>query len=427
MKEAAAPRNVLDTADFLLQFNTPTAPPGYTMTSGTGGIITLNPAPVASRTPRGPFSFCMRFRAGGSMPACAILTETDAGGAPCFQLSARESELVFELFTAFKPEPLRMSAPLPDVGAAGMHEVIARYSGPHVELFIDGALVDEEWPLGTVGGAGGGKLVLCGGSGSAPCGVTELLAVWNRALGDAEVTSVSGRDGPGMPQKPALPGGPLQYGRAPGGGNVGDCFPFFHDGVYHFYYLLDRRHHASKYGLGAHQWAHASSRDLVRWEHHPLAIPITDEREGSICTGSLFFHEATWYAFYATRLPDRSEHLSLAVSSDGITFTKTEPNPFASPLPPYRPGPFRDPHVFAEPRTGLFHMLVTAELENPVVAGRGGCLAHLTSSDLRHWEQREPFLVTGYGDQPECSELFEWHGWYYLVFSHCGVARSRVS
>lgn len=426
MKDTAARQEVLDSSAFFLPFNTLKAPSGYTVTSNPAGDITVSPAPVAARAPRGAFSFWLRLRDPGPAGDRLIVSDVDSMGAPCFQLLAAQSGLVFELFTAFTAEPLRMSAPLSATDTAVWHDVIGRYSGPHVEFFVDGVLVDEEWPLGAVGGVGGGRILLDGGPGRALSEAMDHFAVWHRALDNAEVEALSGRAGQDGPRGPVRSRGTLQYGRAPGGGNVGDCFPFFHDGVFHFFYLLDRRHHASKHGLGAHQWAHASSRDLVAWDLHPLAVAITEEREGSICTGSLFFHESTWYAYYATRLPDRSEHLSLAVSPDGITFTKTDPNPFASPLPPYRSGPFRDPHVFADPRTGLFHMLVTAELERPAVAGRGGCLAHLTSPDLRNWRQHEPFLITGYGDQPECSELFEWHGWYYLVFSHYGIAHYRM-
>ncbi len=35
--------------------------------------------------------------------------------------------------------------------------------------------------------------------------------------------------------------------------------------------------------------------------------------ECSLCTGSVFHHDSTFYAFYATRRKDWSEHLSLAV------------------------------------------------------------------------------------------------------------------
>jgi hypothetical protein len=166
----------------------------------------------------------------------------------------------------------------------------------------------------------------------------------------------------------------------------------------------------------------------VHWEHHPQALAIAHEWEASICTGSVFHHDGLYYAFYATRLPDRTEHLSVATSPDSIHFTKTAPNPFASPEPPYRKGPYRDPVVFQDRQTGRFHMLVTAELADYPLAGRGGCLAHLTSADLRDWRHEGPFFVPGNtGHQPECADHFEWHGFYYLIFSHLGVAHYRVS
>lgn len=219
----------------------------------------------------------------------------------------------------------------------------------------------------------------------------------------------------------------MQYFRPDGGFFVGDCMPFFHAGTFRLYYLLDENHHGALGGLGGHQWAQASSRDLVHWEHHPLAIPLTEEREGSICTGSVFLHQGTYYGFYATRMRDRTQHLSLATSQDGGRFVKTQPNPFASPPAGYDPHHYRDPVVFQDPGDGLFHMLVTARLEAWPVADRGGCLAHLVSADLRRWESREAFIIPGLPGVPECPDYFAWNGWYYLVFSNGGVARYRMS
>ncbi|HEX8235215.1 MAG TPA: family 43 glycosylhydrolase [Abditibacteriaceae bacterium] len=207
---------------------------------------------------------------------------------------------------------------------------------------------------------------------------------------------------------------------------VGDCMPFFHEGTFHLIYLLDEKHHQGKNGLGGHQWAHASSTDLKNWVHHPLAIGIDEEWECSICTGSVFFHQGTFYAFYATRKSDGSEHLSLATSTDGIHFHKTTPNPFASPPAGYRSA-YRDPFVFQDRETGLFHMLVTAARENQRLPQSSGCLAHLTSPDLRTWSLTEPFLTPSYRDVPECPNYFEWNGWYYLIFSNHGTARYRMS
>ncbi|HOU12183.1 MAG TPA: hypothetical protein PKZ84_03640 [Anaerolineae bacterium] len=208
---------------------------------------------------------------------------------------------------------------------------------------------------------------------------------------------------------------------------VGDCMPFFHDGVFHLYYLLDEGHHSALGGLGGHQWAHTSSPDLIHWTHHPLAIGITEDWEGSICTGSTFFHAGVYYGFYATRRRDQTQHLSLATSADGIHFTKTQPNPLASPPPGYNPYHYRDPFVFQDEQTGQFHMLVTAWLDDYPLANLGGCLAHLVSADLRHWEHREPFLIPGYPGAPECADYFRWNDWYYVLFSHGLVTRYRMA
>lgn len=208
---------------------------------------------------------------------------------------------------------------------------------------------------------------------------------------------------------------------------VGDCMPFYHEDVFHLYYLLDEGHHRALGGLGGHQWAHMSSTDLINWDHHPLAIAITEDQEGSICTGATFFHAGRYYGFYATRYPDWTQHLSLAVSDDAVHFDKIASNPLFTPPTGYKSEHFRDPFVFADPETGHFHMIVTAWLEDYPINRYGGCLAHLTSSDLLNWTLTEPFLIPGLPDAPECADYFFWNGWYYLLFSNELVTRYRMS
>ncbi|MFH1569349.1 MAG: family 43 glycosylhydrolase [Gemmatimonadota bacterium] len=206
---------------------------------------------------------------------------------------------------------------------------------------------------------------------------------------------------------------------------VGDCMPWYHQGTFYLYYLLDEGHHRALDGLGGHQWALATSTDLVSWRHRGLVLPRTEDWEGSICTGSPFWWDGTFYAFYATRLPDRTQHLSVATSTDGICFEKRQPNPFMPAPAGYDPHHFRDPVVFrAEDR---FHMLVTAWQTDGPVPERGGCLAHLTSDDLRRWQVEPPFYSPGLPGAPECPDWFTWNSWYYLVYSNGGVARYRRS
>ena len=204
--------------------------------------------------------------------------------------------------------------------------------------------------------------------------------------------------------------------------------PYWDGETFHLFYLLDRAHHAEQAGLGGHQWAHASTRDLVNWTHYPLALPVgtpgSVDQHG-ICTGSIFKHEGLYHAFYATRLKAEdgrvSEVLCRAVSRDLIHFDKSPDNPLFAAPPGYDAGNLRDPFVFQHAETGTFHMLVTAS------RGGRGVLAHFTSEDLNSWALQEPFLVGRDGHSPECPEHFFWNGWWYLIYSHDGQLEYRIS
>ncbi len=350
-------------------------------------------------------------------PVARLFVVEDAGKHPAL--------LCFELAFAFNPVPLRLSAPTARLGAGQAHRIVVRHLGYRLELFIDGVLVDEDWPVGLMRPARGVA--------SIASGVVEHLSWWSRALDDDEVQVASGgREGLAAREDRYLGAmTPLgQYWRPRGFDvNVGDCMPFFDEssGQFHLFYLFDRRHGASMWGCGAHQWAHATTTDLVHWEHHPLALAIDGDLTGSICTGSVFSHAGIFYAFYAVRMADRTPApLCVATSRDGVHFVKAPP--LMRLAAPYDSQASRDPVVFRDAATGLFHMLATTALADPAQPGAWtGCLAWFVSRDLEHWEQREPFYVPGGADHPECPDYFEWNGWYYLLFSLQGIARYRMS
>jgi len=390
----------------------------------TGKAMTLC---IRLKDPSGKWNAPIFSKNGGSSKLVYRLIATDAGSGMA---------LVFELGTDSDERPLQLNIPISILGSTSWHDVIVRYDNCKLELFVDGVLVDEEWPIGSLRQGNTAPCMI----GAESCddkinagfyGFIDHVVLWKRALSNDEIILFSGGQQEVTIREKEILGEetPITQYWEPRGynTNVGDCMPFYHDGLFHLYYLFDRRHHRSKWGFGAHQWAHASTPDLIHWTHHPIALQITEEHEGSICTGSVMFHQGMYYAYYATRIPGIGECLSFATSINGINFTKAKPNPFALPEPPYRQGPFRDPAVFYDKQTGLFNLLVTAELEIPDLAGRGGCLAHLTSPDLKNWELKEPFIIPGHIGQPECSDYFFWNDWYYLIFSIHGVARYRMS
>jgi len=333
---------------------------------------------------------------------------------------------------------LQTTFPIDSFDPRAWHDLAVRCNGAKMELFVDGRCVDEDFMLGEL--RPGNRLpVLIGAQAKDPenveggfRGMIDHVALWDRALTREEIVALAGgptaisareRTDAGRGQET------MQYWRPPNNYFVGDCMPFFHDSTFHFVYLLDRNHHASKNHLGAHQWAQATTRDLVHWQHQPLMLAIDEQWEGSICTGSTFFHDGTFYAAYATRasglrFPAGNQYFNVATSRDGIRFQKSQPNPLNAPPKGFDPKHWRDPFVRHDPETDLFHVLITArDLQ------RGGCLAHLVSRDMKEFEYREPLLYTrdfpGTGGEPECPDWFAWGDWHYLIYNGCYLVSKR--
>ncbi|MCD7936726.1 MAG: hypothetical protein LUG98_07695 [Tannerellaceae bacterium] len=211
---------------------------------------------------------------------------------------------------------------------------------------------------------------------------------------------------------------------------AGDCMPYYHEGTFYLYWLLDEGHHAGLEGLGGHQWALSTTTDLVNWKHHPVALGIDDEEwEKSICTGSVIAEKDRFYAFYATRVKEEGkvhEQLSFAISTDGgLTYVKQQPNPFYYAPEECISRDFRDPKVFKD-EAGLFHLFISGNLKEPVLNGFGGYLVHLISSDLTDWKEVESPLK-GQRDTPECSDYFKWNDRYYLLYSLGGYTYYLIS
>ena len=332
--------------------------------------------------------------------AGTLLEWPDAGGRAALRLARtgnQPGELRFSVQVIGGPAPLELVAPLAAIGAGEPHELALRHHGHCLELLVDGVLLDEDWPLSRYPAAAGAARVAAD--------YVTGLEVW------PSIRAINGAS-PEFTDRYLGPERPVGQGWKPRGHNVhvGDCMPFFHDGCLRVYYLRDRRQHASMWGCGGAQWAQISTRDLATWTGHPLALAIDAATPGSICTGSVFFHAGRCHAFHSLRPADGSPApLCVATSADGVHFTRRS---VITTLPaPYDCRATRDPVVFRDEVTGIFHLLATAALNE--AGGRvRGCLAHLTSGDLRHWELGAPFLLLDEPTQPECPDHFRWRGWY---------------
>lgn len=277
-------------------------------------------------------------------------------------------------------------------------EVSVVYRPFRTELFVNGVLLDEEWPFGE-----------------------PLLHNAELSVSNTEVTE---EDAPHIPEQPTVcctfTGA---EGWRPGNGVfTGDCMPYSDGKLYHVLYLKDRHHHGSKWGLGAHQWEHISTKDLVHWDIHPMAVPIDHPLEASICTGSWISDNGKYYLYYSVRTVDGSPApIRRSVSEDGYHFRK-DPDFSFTLSEKYCGARARDPKA-VRGEDGLLHLFVTT---TDMEKGKG-CLAHLVSGDSVHFEEIGNIYEGPDENEPECPDYFTLGGKYYLIFSHHGKGSYLVS
>ncbi|MBE6692925.1 MAG: hypothetical protein E7586_06365 [Ruminococcaceae bacterium] len=295
----------------------------------------------------------------------------------------------------FHPEPLALNG-FAQVGDS-VDVVLMKH---RIELYVNGSLVDEEWPNGN-----------------------RLFAWGDNIKSDSPI-----KIEPYFPLKQEQPSVSSVFFNAEGWKPeenvfVGDCMPYVNGDEYHVLYLKDRHHHYSKWGMGAHQWSHISTRDFAEWRVHPMAVEITDPTEGSICTGSWIKHNDKEYLYYTVR---RGGNLPApvcrSVSHDGYHFEKDMDFGFVLP-DIYNKSVARDPKII-KGGDGLFHMILTTAL----VFENKGCLAHFVSDDLENWRDTNlPIYISEDSTEPECPDYIVYNGRYYLIFSLKGKARYMLS
>ncbi|OHT06557.1 fructofuranosidase [Tritrichomonas foetus] len=155
---------------------------------------------------------------------------------------------------------------------------------------------------------------------------------------------------------------------------------FYLDGVYHLYY----QHNPFASTWGNMSWGHATTKDFVHYEHHPIVL-FPDEL-GHIFSGSIVidkdntagFGANAVIAFYTNAGGDdyQIQTNSIAYSTDGgYTFTKYENNPVVT----FDCRDFRDPTVIRyNDQWNLF-------------IATGQCIRIYSSLNLKEWKYESTF------------------------------------
>ncbi len=176
----------------------------------------------------------------------------------------------------------------------------------------------------------------------------------------------------------------------------------YHDGEYHLFY----QYNPAGNEWGHMSWGHAVSRDLVHWEHLPLAIP---EEDGIMAfSGCCVVDHHNTSGFGTAGKPPmvavytghgRGEQVqNLAFSNDnGRSWTKFSGNPVLD----INQADFRDPKVFWHEPTSRWVMVVSMATEKVIV--------FYSSTDLKNWDEVSRFGPAGAKEKLnwECPDLFE--------------------
>jgi hypothetical protein len=174
----------------------------------------------------------------------------------------------------------------------GKHEVVLNFSGVRWTLYVDGELLDNDFPFGY-----------------------PLWRDRNEWRIDTEYVSKADIYLPSVESfkkrtETSIITSGIQYWTPPGHNSwVGDVATIFYKGRYHVFYLFDRRHHGSKFGCGAHYFEHLSTKDFKTWTVHEAATPLEEQWE-TIGTGMPFVFNDKFcisYGMHTTRIYPREK------------------------------------------------------------------------------------------------------------------------
>jgi len=214
--------------------------------------------------------------------------------------------------------------------------------------------------------------------------------------------------------------------------------PIFYRGRYHMFFQYNP--HGAFWG--SMHWAHATSPDMIHWQHEPVALAPTPngwDRDG-VFSGSVVLDGNNPVAIYTGVLPPASpaqitlddgnhkwrEVQCMAVSTDaGLQTWEKLPEPIiANPPEHLAITGFRDPVVWKEGKEWLLTL-------GSGIKGKGGAVLLYESRDLRRWTYRHPLIEgrgTGQratnpvdnGEMWECPDFFALGDRHVLLYAAMG-------
>jgi hypothetical protein len=345
---------------------------------------------------------------------------------------------------------MRIGVPAARIGKNRTCDIIVRVTPGKLELYVDGVIVDEDYPMGKIPASPELRGALPGFDGE-----VQHLELLPYALSNTEIINRCG----GTEQVAARTMeilGPertnMQY-YTPRGHNqwIGDVMTgdirTFDPERLHLFFYEDRGHCFGRFSEFSPRFAHISTADLKTWRHHPIALDADEWNEFG--TGRPFIHDGKIilaYGMHNYRLYGENSITVLEADAEGRHYPKEFPADGRFPEGTPDAGRYPKGTTFAESADGITFKksnILVHECENPnivraesgneylMLAGATmGSSGLWTSSDLLHWKLQDPDIIPYFTWSPvhnsnECQCMFEWNGRHYIIGGRNGFWMSN--
>jgi beta-fructofuranosidase len=242
---------------------------------------------------------------------------------------------------------------------------------------------------------------------------------------DATISRATAAVEAAIPRARADPARPIFHVAAPAQWMNDPNGPIFYKGCYHLFYQL----HPFSDGSGPKYWGHVRSRDLVKWEHLPIALwPSSEQGESEIWSGCCTINgRGEPMAFYTSIAPGKSamDHAEqwAAIGDDNLVrWHKSPANPVLSEAlhGERKIYDWRDPFIF---KTGRKAFLVTGGNLNQAKGGQAVVnIYEAGNPELTQWTYRG--ILFQHPDPEartvECPNFFRLDGKWVLLVSPYG-------
>jgi beta-fructofuranosidase len=221
-----------------------------------------------------------------------------------------------------------------------------------------------------------------------------------------------------IPLAAADPDRPIYHFRPPANWTNDPNGTIYFRGWHHLFYQLN----PSAPRAGNQHWGHARSRDLVNWEHLPIAIwPSTDRGERAIFSGGAITGPDGNVRLFYTSIghPTPQQWMAVPLDDELVGWEKPAFNPVLT-LEAHgstQVSQWRDPFLFRE--GGRTYMVLGGNLNNSRGAGGVTLLYRAANAEMTKWEYLG--VLHHYNDRQiwnvECPNFFKLENKWVLLMS----------